>query len=258
VAAYQDPLLPFPLTVGGGSRRESEARACLAAVRPDCAPRAHTATVPDVSPVRALRRVVRDRHADALVLGSGGERHLGRTHLGRTGRALVHDLTCALAVAAHGVADDGTFALRRVVVGVDGSPGSRAALAAARELAAGAGAELTVVGVVDESVPIEHTPIRMVADLASWDEIIDARRAHLVHRVEAVLGGEGPPPEIRVGGPAEELERASEGADLLVVGARRQTKVSRMVLGSTSEALCDAAGCSVLVVPTPPGEVDGP
>lgn len=253
VSAFQDPLLPFPPTVGGGAHRGADARAALAAVRPDYAPRARTVTVPDVSPVRALRRTVREEHADLLVVGSGGERRPGCTHLGRTGRRLVHDLPCALAVAADGVAD-GDFALRRIVVGVDGWAGSRAVLAVARDLAAASGAELAVVGVVEEGVPVELTPLGMVKDLADWDELMADRHRRLAERLERLVGSAGPRPVIREGGTAEELGRAAEGADLLVLGSRRQSAAARLAMGSTSEALCDAAACSVLVVAAPEGD----
>jgi nucleotide-binding universal stress UspA family protein len=251
VSAFQNPLLPFPPTMG--SHRGAEARATLSAVRPGSAPRAHTLTVADVSPARALRRTIEDHGADLLVVGSGGDPTPGRVHLGRTGRVLVHNIDCALAIAPHAMADS-AFALRRIVVGVDGSPGSCAALAAARELAAAAGAELTVVGVVDETVPVSLTPFGVVADLAQWDEAIAARRAHLVERLATVLGPDGPAAEIRVGGPDAELDAAAAGADLLVIGARRGAGPKRAVLGSTADALCEEATCPLLIVPLPADE----
>lgn len=250
VSAYQDPVLPFPLTVGGGSHRAGDARAVLGSVRPGCAPRAHTLTVPDVSPVRALRRTARDERAELLVLGSGGQGHPGCAHLGRTGRHLLHDLRCGLAVAARGIAD-GDFRLRRIVVGVDDGPESRAALTTARELALAAEAELVVVGVVEDAVPVERTPLGMVSDLARWDDIIAARRDHLTHQLESIVGPDGPPAQIRVGSPPEELADAADGADLIVLGPRRHTAAQRLALGSTSETLCDHARCSVLLVAGP-------
>jgi nucleotide-binding universal stress UspA family protein len=251
VAAHQAPLLPFPLTVSREPHRAGDARAALVSVRPDCAPRAHTRTIPDVSPVRALRRCARDERADLLVVGSGGPPRAGRTRLGRTGKALMHDVHCAMAIAATGIADE-DFALRRIVVGVDDRAEAHAALDVARELAAGAGAQLTVVAVVDDSVPVERTSFGMVSDLARWDEIIEARRAHLVHRLETVVGSDGPPVDIRVGLPATELADATQDADLLVLGARHRTLAERLSLGSTTEVLCSGAGvCSLLLVPAP-------
>ena len=52
-----------------------------------------------------------------------------------------------------------------------------------------------------------------------------------------------------VGHPAEELIRADEGLDLLVLGSRRWGPVRRLALGSTSERVIRDAACPVLVPP---------
>lgn len=250
VSAYADPLLPFPLTVARDPHRAADARAVLKQVRPTCAPLAHTRTIPDVSPVRALRRCVRDEHPDLLVLGSSSKVTDGQIHLGRTGRLLVRDLPCAIAVAAAGIADE-AFALREIVVGVDGRPESLAALHTAREVADAAGATLRIVGVVDDALPPETWGVNVIVDLSDWDEIIDTRRTALREQLAAALGPDGPEPELRVGSPAYELAAAADDADLLVVGARHLTTRQRLNLGSTSEALCRCAPCSILLVPAP-------
>lgn len=249
VAAYPDPLLPFPLTVSRQGHRAEESRAVLHRVRPRYAPLAHTQTVADISPVRGLRRAVRDERPDLLVIGSSAKAPYGETCLGHTGRALLREQTCAIAVAAACVADEGVV-LREIVVGVDGCPQSVAALAVARELAAGSGARLRVVGVVDDGLPPELWAINVIADISDWNRIVAARRTTLVDRLTTILGpAAAQDAELRTGSPAHELAGAAAGADLLVVGAHHHTAFDRFTLGSVSDALCSGAECSVLLVP---------
>jgi nucleotide-binding universal stress UspA family protein len=55
------------------------------------------------------------------------------------------------------------------------------------------------------------------------------------------------------GEPAQELSALAErvGADLVVVGARRRSALSRALLGSAARALVEQARVPVLVVPIP-------
>lgn len=252
VTAYQDPLLPFP-PVFGGTARVHDAHALLARVRPTWCPEGHTRAVPDYSPARALRRTARDEHADVLVLGSHEQAKTGHAHAGRTGRQVMHDAPCAVAFAAAGLHDGGgPVTLRRILVGVDDTTESEAALALGRELAQRAGATLVAVGVVDDRLPIEAAPFGEIVDLARWDDIVAARRLHVEARLNDLVDGTPDVAvEVRVGDPACELASASEGADLLVVGSRRWGAIERVALGTTSEQLVQTAPCSVLVVPRP-------
>jgi len=244
VAAFADPLLPFPLTLGGGTHRTAEAQATLAHVRPGLAPKAHTRVLADVSPVRALRRCAGDELADVVVIGSSQKAAHGQAKLGRTGQALLRDLPCGMAVAAAGIAEQ-PFALRRIVVGVDGRSDSRAALSFARVLASGCGAELVPVAVVEDALPPEMSVLGTIATLTEWDELMAERREKLRRR----LAREDVEAELRSGQPAAELAAAAADADLLVVGGRRRGRLDRIVSESTSELLCRGGVCSVLRIP---------
>ena len=54
--------------------------------------------------------------------------------------------------------------------------------------------------------------------------------------------------EVRTGDVLEELQRASERADLLVMGQRRRSPLAEMVLGSTVRRLVESSGLPVPVV----------
>lgn len=247
VAAYQDPLLPFPPTFGNDHRLD-EARSRLAAVRPRWAPHARTEVVPDVSAARALQRVARDEPAALLVLGPSSDAPAGGARVGRIGRQVLHAAPCPVAVAAAGLHEDG--ALRSIVVGLDETPESEVALAFALELAAAAGARLTAVAVAEDVLPVSPTPWTMLVEVARWDDILAARRVALDQRLETVLADHPEVArELRTGDPTEELCAAAADADLLVVGSRRWGPRDVVSLGTTAEALSVASPCSLVVMP---------
>ena len=49
--------------------------------------------------------------------------------------------------------------------------------------------------------------------------------------------------------PAEELIKASEGADMLVLGRRGTGGFARLLMGSVSSQVAQHASCPVLIVP---------
>ncbi|MBN0042759.1 universal stress protein [Streptomyces actuosus] len=135
---------------------------------------------------------------------------------------------------------------RRVVVGVDGSPSSYEALQWAARYARDVG------GVVD-AVHAWDTP-----SAAGWagpaiDPELDLEQARerFAAELQAVFPS-GPPAAVREhlieGDPSEVLIRASEGADLLVVGHRGRGGFARSMLGSVSHRCAQHAACPVVVV----------
>ncbi|MFI0266639.1 universal stress protein [Streptomyces luteogriseus] len=134
----------------------------------------------------------------------------------------------------------------RVVVGVDGSPASRAALRWAVRHA----------GMVDgavEAVYVWDTPSARgwSGPAADTDFDLEQARERFAQEVRAVIPGE-PPPRLRErlvqGDPSEALIQASEGAELLVVGRRGIGGFARAMLGSVSQRCAQHAACPVVVV----------
>lgn len=136
--------------------------------------------------------------------------------------------------------------MRRIIVGVDGSAASRAALAWAVEDARSNGAEVRAVHVWD--VPFVGTDAfaQMLTDSAELegqaqrelDYVIDAvDTSGLATPVEAVL---------RCGRPAEWLLREAKDGDLLVIGRKGLGGVQ---LGSVGHRVALHASCPVVVVP---------
>jgi nucleotide-binding universal stress UspA family protein len=256
VSAYQDPLLPFPLTISRDAHPGRDARRRLAAVRASCAPIGHTVAVPDFSPARALRRTARDRGADLLVLGSGRHVPAGHAGAGRMGCQVLHDAPCAVAFASVGLHEFETR-VRRIVVGVDEGAESRVALGLAAGLGRAAGAAVEAVAVADDRLHVHGWGAGVVSRLVDWDDVVELRRQRLVARLGEIVGAAGADVsgDVRVGDPASELCDCARGADLLVVGSRGWGALDRIAVGSTAEVLSHDTPCSLLVVPRPSVEV---
>lgn len=151
----------------------------------------------------------------------------------------------------------GSAAGGRVVVGVDGSAGSRDALVRALVEATQRSADVEVVATYPLPFPWAGGSSAVVPDPAALRERLTAAVAPLVddaRRDAATLAApDGHVPEVRTSvseGPAGPvLIERSRGADLLVVGSRGRGALRSAVLGSVALHCAAGAACPVLVVP---------
>lgn len=247
---YRDPLLPLPLTLHREASLRAQTERTLQEVRDAHAPTARTEAISDAFPARALRHVAERERADVLVIGSTHRADRGDVGVGRRGRQVLHDADRPVALAARGVAQE-PGALRRIVVGFDGSPESHAALAAAKALAGEDASRVTVVGVAEDRLPANMIPLGAPLESGQWEEAVRERRRRVSQLVDEVTAGERAAGEIVVGDPADALAKAAGGADLLVVGSRGWGPLARIALGSTAEELTRRSPCSLLLVPRP-------
>ena len=131
-----------------------------------------------------------------------------------------------------------------VVVGVDGSPNSQAALSFAFETAALRGASLTVVHAWSDR-PLRDLPMdwQLMQDESEALSrlLVDDRARYPDVPVEQVVVRDGP---------AHVLLEHARTAQLVVVGSRGRGGFRGLLLGSTSQAMIHHAACPVVVVPT--------
>jgi nucleotide-binding universal stress UspA family protein len=137
----------------------------------------------------------------------------------------------------------------RIVVGVDGSPGSALALSWAARIARTEHAGIDVVAAWEFPVNLGWTTLP--ADFSPKQEIRRAARA----AVEEAFGTDLPP-DLRVitheGNAANVLIERSSTALMIIVGSRGHGALMGLLLGSVSARVAEHAKCPVLVVHAPP------
>jgi nucleotide-binding universal stress UspA family protein len=193
--------------------------------------------------------------ADLLVVGSSHRGAIGRVLPGSVTRQVLHAAPCPVAVAPAGLRD-GTPALRRVGVAFDGAPEAVRALAAGARIAAEHGAQLTLL-----------TVVAPVAVSAGWGGAwVDPGAGEAMREAAdeqgraaiAALDGVRAELEVIDGLPGRELVLASTRLDLLVLGSRGYGPVRRVLLGTVSGHVAEAAACPVLVLTRGADAGDGP
>jgi nucleotide-binding universal stress UspA family protein len=134
----------------------------------------------------------------------------------------------------------------RIVVGIDGSQSSRAALEWAADQARKTGTPLAAVAAWDYPASYGWSPPWP----PDYDPGRDAKQM-LEDTVHDVLGDDPDillTTETLVGHPAPVLLELSKSASLLVVGSRGHGAFTGMLIGSVSEFLVTHAHCPVVVV----------
>ncbi|MFI0411711.1 universal stress protein [Actinomadura sp. 3N508] len=128
---------------------------------------------------------------------------------------------------------------RSVVVGVDGSPNSMAALRRAAREALERHARLDVVRVLEPEGARAPRPLRTVREWLRLRRTV----AHALPRVQHLTT------RLRVvpGAPGETLARAAEHAELLVIGARAHSEYGNPLGGDTVPVVRERARCEVVV-----------
>ncbi|WP_020420173.1 universal stress protein [Amycolatopsis sp. ATCC 39116] len=138
---------------------------------------------------------------------------------------------------------------RTIVVGVDGSAQSRAALRwALQEARPGDRVRAMLVRVRDELLPGTSYAIQPHGRIPVGE---DSAYAGLLHSTVQETRGPGAPEVEEVvlsGDPATELNKASADADLLVVGSHGARPLTELLLGSVATQVVRHAHCPVVVM----------
>jgi nucleotide-binding universal stress UspA family protein len=194
-------------------------------------------------------------HADLLVVGSRGRGAARSALLGSVGLHCVTHARCPVIVVHPGPAVAGP---PRIVVGVDGSAESRAALVAALAEADRTGAEVEVVAAyfptdywTDVTLVLVQSVEAIRADLQlRTEELV----ADVVGEQEAAGGVARVRMTIQEGPAAEVLLQRARDAQLLVVGSRGRSAIRGLLLGSVAlDCAMHAPGPVMLVPPQTSG-----
>ena len=208
------------------------------------------------SPRRELIRQADEWKPDLIVVGSHGRSMVGRLVLGSVSQGVLTHARCSVRIARGRVEERGTPV--RMVIGMDGSPGSAAALS---QVASRSWPSMSEVRLIAVNHPLTPTFVgRFIPPVGKViEETNQAERDWLKKVLENSCdklqqSGLKVSTEIREGDPKRALVEAAEawGADCIFVGSIGFTNAfERFLLGSVSAAVAARAHCSVEVVRLP-------
>jgi nucleotide-binding universal stress UspA family protein len=205
------------------------------------------------SPAWALLRKADSWKPDLIVMGARGHSVFsGRLILGSVSQRVLYEARCSVRIGR--AANNNSDKPVRLLIGVDNSADSNAAVKAVCARHWPKGTEVGLLAVVDTVMPIATNPSEPAA--MKWIEVADESNWFQVREIfepaAQRVRGTGLHAEvlIRRGNPADEILKEADtwGADCIFLGARGTRGIDRLLLGSVSSAVSARAHCSVEVV----------
>jgi nucleotide-binding universal stress UspA family protein len=181
---------------------------------------------------------------DLVVVGSHGRSALGRFLLGSVSQKVVTHAPCSVRVARGQMARGDSPV--RILIGVDGSRYSEAAVEAVARRAWPAGSEARVVVALDLTM---MSSLSLLEEVSQEDEVSATKIAEAAAEklrgaglIASTLVKKADPRRLLI----DEAERWE--ADSVFVGARGLRAIGRFLIGSVSSAVAARAHCSVEVI----------
>ena len=198
-------------------------------------------------PEDSILKIAKESRPDVIAMGTHGRTGWDRLQLGSTAEAILRQAPCPVLTVHAAIAADFPLRLHRVqlsrlLVAMDFSASSEAALRSAAKLAPLLNGRAVLVHAFDPSTPrLEHT--RGGASHRAeqrLQKVISASQADQVVSDKIVTPGD--PVEVIL----DQAKRVR--TDLIVMGTNGRRGMHRLVLGSVAESVVRRAGCPVLVV----------
>lgn len=207
------------------------------------------------SPAWAIIRTADQWKPDLVVVGAQGHSVLGgRLILGSVSQRVLYEASCSVRIARSSH-EDADSALR-LLIGIDNSPYSNAAIDAVCRRDWPKGTQVRLLAVVDTVMAISPDPSQ--PKVLKWIEVGDEENWEKIRQIFQPLAdklcatGLDAAVMIRRGNPTNELldEAQSWGANCVFIGPKGTRGIERLLLGSVSSAVAARAHCSVEVVRT--------
>jgi nucleotide-binding universal stress UspA family protein len=252
VLVHSSPPLPVHSSQEFGAAIRDQGRHWLATAEASAkvvAPQVETSTEL-VTGGAAEQLVGRSASAELVVLGSRGLGGFTGLLVGSIAVAVSTHALCPVVVVREAQPQADRADDSPVVVGVDGSAASDAALRFAFDTAARRGAPVLAVRAWRDDL-VDAT--RLTVLIAASVEAIESDERRLLAEQVAACAEEFPGVPVRQllsrDGPASALIAQSASAQLVVVGTRGRGGFRGLLLGSTSQSLIYHAECPVAVIP---------
>lgn len=244
------PILEYPLTTSSGINMVPELRAAaknkldeaFEAVRADH-PRVEIRQVlEDGMPARKL--IEHSAVARMVVVAANFSDRLTTLLLGSTTLTVANKAACPVTVW-RGSTDQPLPDGRPVLVGVDGSPGSTAAVGEAFELAAALDVEVVALHAWNDPDLLQWTPVP-----DAWETLAQQEEELLSERM---AGWSEKYPDVTVtkvvqkNPPAQALLEYAESTQLVLTGSRGHNRLTGLLVGSTSQNLLHHAPNPVVI-----------
>jgi len=260
----EEPDDTFPLIVPASVKRAHEQAAIKVAHAHDLAQQAKTklaglfpnwelrAEACADSPAWALIKRAWKWKPNLIVVGSHGHSAFGgRLILGSVSLRVLYEGDTSVRVARGPVEDNRPI---RLIVGIDGSTNSQAALNAVAERSWPKGTVVRLVAALDTVFSINTLPQKPA--VVKWFEVSNEKDLISLRQIFETLAdklrnvGLTASVELKQGDPKEVLIEQAETfhADSIFVGAKGMRGIERLMLGSVSAAVAARAPCSVEVV----------
>jgi nucleotide-binding universal stress UspA family protein len=205
------------------------------------------------SPAWALLTTADDQKADLIVVGAHGHSVLGgRLILGSVSQRVLYEARCSVRVARGRGREPGSPL--RLLIGVDNSPDSNAAMEAVIKREWPAGTEVCLLAVVDTVIMMTGDPSE--PGTLTWiggedeDDRDKVRQIFEPSADKLRSAGLDATVTIKEGNPKDQIVEEAENwqAHCVFLGAKGTRGIDRLLLGSVSSAVAARAHCSVEVV----------
>ncbi len=200
--------------------------------------------------------------ADMILMGSRGHRGMELMLLGSVSQAVLMQGQCPVVIVkseateAPNSAPDLAHGFKNVLITVDNSPYSRAALMWAKTLEWPSDTRfklITVVTPVTDAFALEENAARAGMIIREHDSLHAIARTELEEMATELVDIVGPgrvTTQVGEGDPREVILHTAGawGADLIVMGSHGRTGLTKLFLGSVSHAVAVHGYCSVAIV----------
>ncbi len=191
-----------------------------------------TRLVEHADPAETILQIAKNEGYNLVIMGNRGTEGAEDFLLGGVAEKVSHHIECPILIAKE------KPKISKILVAVDGSEYMKKILACVVPLAMKRNAKVTLLNVVQTSVP--------------WlkPEMARALGERILSKASVMVGGMEPDKRVEFGHPAQAILEVAkgEGHDLIVMGSRGLGQVKRFLLGSVSERVSRYAHCSVLIV----------